>query len=387
MRMLNAINCANPAGGGPIESILQAHATLKLLGHESEVVCLDAPSAPWLASLPLTVHAVGPGRTKYRYAPGYIPWLTAHADRYDCVLVHGIWLFPSMGTWSALRGLKTPYFIYAHGMLDPAFRSLFPWRHLQKLLVWNLVERRAVHAARAVFFTCQEERDLARHSFGPADYPSAIVPYCVGEPPGDPGRQRELFFEAHPRLRGKRLVLFLSRIHPKKGCDILLQAFAAAAATSPDAHLVIAGPDSIGWRTELQAMAGRLGLEDRITWTGMLAGDLKWGAFRAAEFFVLPSHQENFGIAVVEALACGVPVAISRRINIWREIEADGAGSAVEPDTSAFSSLLKAWLSDDAATVHRRREAARACFERRFQSASAARNLLDVLKQNGVSGL
>jgi len=89
----------------------------------------------------------------------------------------------------------------------------------------------------------------------------------------------------------------------------------------------------------------------------------------------------------VEALACGVPVAISRRINIWREIEADGAGSAVEPDTSAFSSVLKAWLSDDAATVNRRREAARACFERRFQSASAARNLLDVLKQNGVSGL
>ena len=387
MRMLNAINCANPAGGGPIESILQAHAALKRLGHESEVVCLDAPSAPWLASLPLTVHAVGPGRSKYRYAPDYTPWLKTHAGRYDCVLVHGLWLFPSAGTWSALRGAKTPYFVYAHGMLDPTFRSLFPWRHLQKLLVWNLVERRVVRAARAIFFTCQEERDLARHSFGPADYRSAIVPYCVGEPPGEPGRQRELFFEAHPRLRGKRIVLFLSRIHPKKGCDILLQAFATAAATVPDAHLVIAGPDSIGWRHELQALAGRLGLEDRITWTGMLAGDLKWGAFRAAEFFALPSHQENFGIAVVEALACGVPVAISRRINIWREIVADGAGAAADPDAAAFAAVLKNWLAEDKAAAHRRREAARRCFEQRFQSARAAGNLLAVLKEFGVPGL
>ncbi|HPG00941.1 MAG TPA: glycosyltransferase [Kiritimatiellia bacterium] len=386
MKILNAINCANPAGGGPIESILQAHTALKHLGHDSEIVCLDAPLSPWLATLPITTHPVGPAHSKYRYTSRYIPWLRAHASQYDCVLVHGIWLFPSSGAWRALRGSPTPYFIYTHGMLDPAFRSLFPWKHLQKQVVWRLVERRVVQDARALFFTCEEEKRLAEKSFSPATYRSAIVPYCIGNPPGEPGVQRNLFFETYPRLRGKRLILFLSRLHPKKGCDILLKAFATIAQDRPDLHLVMAGPDSIGWRGDLERMAQHLGVAEHVTWTGMLAGDLKWGAFRASDLFVLPSHQENFGIAVVEALACGVPVMISRRINIWREIEADGAGFIGEPDTASFAGLLQQWLSTDRETTHRHHDHARRCFEQRFQSSKAVANLLTVLKGLGVSG-
>jgi glycosyltransferase involved in cell wall biosynthesis len=86
-------------------------------------------------------------------------------------------------------------------------------------------------------------------------------------------------------------------------------------------------------RPQLEAQAKRLGIESRIVWTGMLEGDLKWGAFHAAEGFVLPSHQENFGIAVVEALACGLPVLISDKVNIWPDIAADEAG-LVNPDTA-----------------------------------------------------
>ena len=385
MRILNAINCANPAGGGPIESILQAHAALKHLGHESEVVCLDAPGSPWLATLPITTFPVGPAHSKYRYTSRYVPWLRANADRYDCVLVHGIWLFPSSGAWMALRGGRVPYFIYTHGMLDPTFRSLFPCKHLQKQVVWRLVERRVMRDARAIFFTCEEERRLAQTSFTPADYRSAIVPYCVGEPPGEPGRQRNMFFEAHPGLQGKRLILFLSRLHPKKGCDIMLKAFASVAGSAPDLHLVMAGPDSIGWRTDLETMAQRLGIGDRVTWTGMLADDLKWGAFRSADLFVLPSHQENFGIAVAEALSCGVPVMISRRINIWREIADDGAGFVGEPDATSFVAMLRDWLAADRPAIHRHHELARHCFEQRFQSGKAAENLLAVLKDCGVS--
>jgi glycosyltransferase involved in cell wall biosynthesis len=105
-------------------------------------------------------------------------------------------------------------------------------------------------------------------------------------------------------------------MHEKKGCRELLEAFRqvlTAANASQDLHLVMAGPADSAYGRQLKEAVIRLGLADRVTWTGMLSGDLKWGAFHAAEAFILPSHQENFGIAVAEALACGVPVLISEQ--------------------------------------------------------------------------
>ncbi len=159
-----------------------------------------------------------------------------------------------------------------------------------------------------------------------------------------PAPQREAFLRSFPELRNKRLLLFLGRLHEKKGCDLLIDAFAAVSRENPALHLVLAGPDAGGMQAALSRRAAALGLS-AITWTGMLRGDAKWGAFRAAEAFVLPSHQENFGIAVTEALACGVPVLISKRVNIWREIEQDNAG-LVDDDTAAGTQrLLRRWLA------------------------------------------
>ncbi len=386
MRILNAIHSTRPEGGGPIESIVQAHLALKAGGHVVEAVSLDAPDAPWLSNMPFPIHATGPASTKYRYSPRYAPWLRAHAREYDCVIVHGIWLYPSVGVWRALRGSGMPYFVYSHGMLDPSFRTLFPLKHVAKSLLWKLAEHRVVRDAGAIFFTCEEERRLGRESFRPYAAREAIVPYCVGAPPGDPAAQRAVFLDRWPELKSKRLILFLSRIHPKKGCDALIDAFAGVAGNAPDAHLVLAGPDTIGWRKDLEVRARRAGVFDRITWTGMLAGDLKWGAFRAADVFVLPSHQENFGIAVVEALGCGTPVLISNRINIWREIAADGAGLAADPGPAATAGLLGKWLALDLAQRDSMRNNAARCFAGRFQSGPAAEHLLRTLRQYGVAG-
>jgi glycosyltransferase involved in cell wall biosynthesis len=134
-------------------------------------------------------------------------------------------------------------------------------------------------------------------------------------------------------LRQRRFFLFLSRIHSKKGCDLLLEALARVAEAHPDLDLVMAGPDKEGLRPQLEAQAKRLRISARVHWTGMLEGDSKWGAFHAADAFVLPSHQENFGVAVVEALACGLPVLISDKVNIWPDIAHDEAG-IVNPDTA-----------------------------------------------------
>jgi len=187
-------------------------------------------------------------------------------------------------------------------------------------------EYRVLRDARAVLFTCEEECRLARDSFWLYRCNEVVVNYGTSRPKGDPDAQRREFFLHYPELQGKKLVLFMGRVHPKKGCDLLIEAFAKVLGPRPEWHLVIAGPDQVGWQKNLNDRAVHLGMVSRVTWAGMVNGAMKWGMLRAAEVFLLPSHQENFGIAVAEALAAGAPALISNKVNIWREILADGAG-------------------------------------------------------------
>jgi glycosyltransferase involved in cell wall biosynthesis len=142
------------------------------------------------------------------------------------------------------------------------------------------------------------------------------------------------------------IVLFLSRVHPKKGLDLLVPAFAQAAPA--DAVLVIVGPDADGYSDQVRAMANRHSVGDRLLFTGMLRGRDRIEAFVDADLFALPSYQENFGIAVVEALASGCPVLISDQVNIHREITAGGVGVVVPTDTASVAQALAGWLGDPA---------------------------------------
>ena len=192
--------------------------------------------------------------------------------------------------------------------------------------------------------------------------------------------QRDRFLTAFPECAGKRLWLFMARLHEKKGCDLLLRAFASVANQDPSLHLVMAGPDQEGWRTQLMALGESLGIRSRITWPGMLKGDLKWGAFRSAEVFILPSHQENFGIAVAESLACRLPVLISNKVNIWREIEESGAGFVESDDLEGTQRLCQRWLQLSAAAQLRMRESAARCFQERFEMEHVAERVMKNLQ-------
>lgn len=379
MRILNVITSTNPAAGGPIENVTQMS---RFFGdtHRFEVACLDAPDAPWIADSPLIIHALGPGRGGYGYAPGVVNWLRANRRNYDAVLVRGIWQFGSYATWKALRNTSTPYFVFPHGMLDPWFKTSYPLKHIKKLMYWPWAEYRVLRDAKTVCFTSEEERVLARESFGLYRARETVVNYGTAAPPADVEAQCAAFLAQFPELNDKKLLLFLSRIHVKKGADLLIEAFARVAQNDADLHLVMAGPDQQGLQSELQAQAQKLGVAERITWTGMLQGELKWGAFRAASAFILPSHQENFGIVVAEALACGVPVLISDKVNIWREIVADQVGW-VAPDTlEGTLANLTAWLHASDEELETMKRAAVRCFNERFEIGGAARSLLAVIE-------
>jgi glycosyltransferase involved in cell wall biosynthesis len=386
MKILHIISSVNPTGGGPIEGIKQLGEINSLKGgHQVEIACLDLSDSLWIQNFPLKIYALGSSISKYRFSKNLLPWLKQNASNYDCIIVNGIWQYSSFGTWRALKWLRKhhhptpPYFVFTHGMLDPWFKRTYPLKHLKKWLYWPWAEYRVLRDAKAIFFTCEEERTLARQSFWLYRCNEVVVHYGTSEPPTDIAQQTQSFWAKFPELRAKRIILFLSRIHVKKGCDLLINAFAQVAQTDPSLHLVMAGPDQTGWQTDLQNMAQKLGISQHITWTDMLQDELKWGAFRAAEVFILPSHQENFGIAVAEALACSLPVLISNKVNIWREIEADGAGLVANDDLEGTTELFQKWLALSPQAQQNMRQNAQKCFTERFEITKAAQNLIEVL--------
>ncbi|MEO5717983.1 MAG: glycosyltransferase, partial [Chthoniobacterales bacterium] len=278
MKILRCIHSLNPAIGGPLESVRQSSRVLAERGHEVEVVSLDDPAAPWLEEFPATVHALGPGRGNYGYAPRFVPWLKERHAGYDAVVVHGIWQYNSFGVWRALHKTDTPYFVFPHGMLDPWFNRTYRLKHLKKLLYWPWAEYRVLRDARAVLFTSEEERRLARESFALYRCREVVVNYGTAAPELDLPAAREEFLAAYPALRGKQILLFLGRLHVKKGCAELIRAFAAQ--EKFPLHLILAGPCADDdYLQRLHRLTTELKCEDRVTFSGMLRGKLKWGAF------------------------------------------------------------------------------------------------------------
>jgi len=343
VKILHVIASLSPSTGGPPEALRHLARAYAEVGVQAEIVCQDDPGALYLANFSIPVHATGAQASTYGFSPELLRWLRQNVACFDGVVIHGVWTFPSLAATIAARG-RVPYVVFTHGMLDPWFKRHYPLKHIKKCFYWP-VQYWILRQAETIIFTSTLERDLAPQSFWPNGWKSFVVPYGTGEPPQDTGAQSQALYGKLPLLRGQRFVLFLSRIHEKKGCDLLIEAFARVAPAHPDVDLVIAGPDQVGLQSKLQGMADDLDIRSRVHWPGLLTGDAKWGALRGCDAFILPSHQENFGVAVAEALACGRPVLISNQVNIWPEIEQEGVG-LVAPDTLAGTEeLLSRWLA------------------------------------------
>ncbi len=391
MRILHVIDSLSPAAGGPPEAVRQlvkAYA-LEIPGSEVEIVCLDNPTAPFLAGISCRIHALNQTYLgRFAFSPRLWRWLDQNAARFDAIVMHGIWSFPNIAVRFATRRAGKRYAVFVHGALDPWFNRQYPFKRLKKTIYWPM-QYSILRNAAAVFFTTSIERDLAQTSFRPSNWNSMVVPYGItnfGENSGEAQKQIEQFYGRLPQLKDRRFLLFLARIHEKKGCDLLLDAFARHAPEYPDVDLVIAGPDGAGLQARLINQASRLGLDGRVHWPGFIRGDLKWGALRSCEAFVLPSHQENFGISVVEALAAGRPVLISNQVNIWREIEADAVGLVDDDTPHGTERLLRRWFALSAPERDAMADRARPSFLARYTMNRTAMVIKELFTPQPVGG-
>lgn len=403
MKILHIITSMDPRTGGPCQGVRNLAPHMERQGYAMEVVCLDDPRSEYLARETIPVHALGQGRTAWSYHPALRPWLKKNLPRFDAVILNGLWQYPGyVMSRLSQRPSMPSYFVFPHGMLDPWFQCA-PGRRLKAIrnwFYWKIIENKVIANARAVLFTCAEEMRLARETFRPYQSKREInVGFGIAQPPAFCEGMVDGFAQKCPGLQSAPYYLFLSRIHPKKGLDLLIRAYAAVyrqrtSATgllppgtqlsTPNSQLprlVIAGPGlDTDYGKKMHALASALCPPSSVLWPGMLTGDAKWGALYCAEAFVLTSHQENFGIAVVESLSCGTPVLISNKINIWREITADRAGLVDNDTVVGAEHLLQQWecLAPEEKAVMKR--AAKGSYKHHFGIAGAAQNLLSTIE-------
>lgn len=392
MKLLHVITSMAPKSGGPCQGIRNLAPRVLERDHEVEVVCLDDPNSSYLAGESIFIHALGPGRGSWGYHPGLRPWLQQNLRRFDAVILNGLWQYPGFVlSRLAVTPDMPPYYVFPHGMLDPWFQLARErqFKAIRNWLYWKLIEHDVVQRAGALLFTCAEEMRLAGTTFRPYQPKREInVGYGVSDPP-ERGRPMRVAFEKKcPGLKGRPYLLFLGRIHPKKGVDSLIKAYAAVYGSKFESQnsspcLVIAGPgmDTVFGR-HMFTLAAQTCPAGSVLWPGMLSGDDKWGSLYGAEAFALFSHQENFGIAVAEALSCGIPVLISNQINIWREIQEDQAGFVGDDTLASAEQTLRRWESHSPEDRLKMKHAARFSYGSRFGIGHAARNLLAFLEES-----
>ena len=255
----------------------------------------------------------------------------------DGLHIHGLWSSSTSVASRTARALKLPYVISAHGMLEP---WALAHNGFKKRLYAALTERANVHAATCMHALTQDEA-LDYRRFG-CKQPIAIIPNGVNIPRSVDATE---FLRRFPDLEGKRIVIFLARLHMKKGLDVLLQSWRSIAAKFPDARLVIAGPDSDHYLDTLTTLVARYEIADSVVFTGMLAGSIKWSALANATGFVLPSYSEGFSVAALEAMGMGLPVIVSDNCHL-PEVQSAGAGWIVRAEAESLQSALAALLQN-----------------------------------------
>ena len=380
MKILHVIANLAPRYGGPSKACWEMARAVAQLGHQVSIYTTNQ-DGPGILPVP-TDRPVWREGVEVRYFPIQTPrfwgtsWPLARALRQeikavDLVHVHNLYLFHDLMAGYYCRILGVPYLIQPHGSLDPFIYR----RHRGRKRVMEYgFQNRTLREASALLFTTAEESELAApFSCGT---PGVVVPLGIDLDEFAAMPEPGSFRRRHPEIGDQPIILFFGRINFKKGLDLLARGFGAVARQRRDVHLVIAGPDNDGWGARVRPWLEEAGVLGHTTFTGMLLGPERLAVLQDAAMFVLPSYSENFGIAVIEAMAARLPVIISDKVNIWREVEAARAGRVIPCDATALAEEILDLLAHPEAAAQMGRQG-RTLVEERFQWPRIGRSLAE----------
>lgn len=293
----------------------------------------------------------------YKFSRAMSHWLWDHVGDYDLVHTHAVFSIPNWPAYWSCQRQGIPYVVSPHGMLQPWTLSYKAWK---KKFFYRLLEKPALDRCCGVHALTRSEAE-GLHNLG-LNVPLFLLPNGIHRQEFEVLPDAHLFYEVFPHTQGRTLILFLGRIDPKKGLDLLVPAFAQALKQYPESHLVIAGPDNIGYQPSVEEYIRLAGCGEAVTFTGMLAGDLKLSALAAADIFVAPSYSEGFSMSVLEGMAAGLPCVITTGCNFPEAAQAKAA-LMVNPNCDQLLDALIACLSDRPAAAAMGERAQQLIFE------------------------
>jgi len=350
MKVLQVVSSLAAGFGGPSTAVWELCRELARQGEDVTIFTTDADTVGRMKiglDTPVAIDRVKifyfplQGMSNYKFSFPLARALKEMTGLFDIIHIHALFQFSTLVASYYCRRYNKPYIITPHGHLDPFNFKKRPW---VKYTYLSLFDSFSLKKASAIHFTSEGEKQSAINlGF---NLSSVVIP--LGINPEDFYQLPEYgsFRSKYPLLKDKKLILFLSRIHAKKGLDILTEAFGKLLEERDDIYLVIAGPDCDNYADKVKGWLSRKSALSRVIFTGMLFGRDKLALFRDSDIFVLPSYSENFSLATVEAMACGLPVVVSDKVNIASEISGAGAGLVIATDHRQLASALRRLLDE-----------------------------------------
>jgi glycosyltransferase involved in cell wall biosynthesis len=385
MRILHVISSLDPKNGGPPVIAASLASAQAALGHHVVLATIDQPDRrdvirqsigrlPGFSEIEMrwldrTWSSTPINFAKALFAPSTTRSLSEVTAQADILHLHSVWCVLIYAAAIECRRAGRPYCVLLNGMLDPWDLRQSRWK---KRLALRLGYRRMLDRAAFLHFGNEEERKLVEPLKLAA--PGEIIPNGVFFDEFNPLPRRGAFYALHPQLENRPFVLFMSRLHHKKGLDFLADAFEVVTRRCHDVHLVVAGPDG-GYKSIFEQRVAQAGLKDKVHLVGPLYGPEKLAALADCACFCLPSRQEGFSMAITEALASGVPTVISEGCN-FPEVAAAGAGVVVPLNAVALADALVKLLSDSDLRM-RMGEAGRALVRSRYTWPKIASRTID----------
>ncbi|MBE9196776.1 glycosyltransferase [Synechocystis sp. LEGE 06083] len=319
MKILTVIPAIGNVYGGPSKSVIELAEAITQQGINVDLVTtnangdqtLDVPLYTWNQNNNVRIQYFSYlGWQDYKWSFALGKWLFQHVKEYDLVHTNAVFSLNNLPAYWACQCHQIPYIVTPRGMLEP---WALAYKAQKKLAYFKLLERPALQKASAIQVLAKSEAERIQPL--QLNSPLVTVPNGIHCHHFAPPASAEPFRKQFPHLRDKQLILFLGRIDPKKGLDLLAPAFAQVHQQFPNSHLIIAGPDNIGYLPTAQKLFQDVGGQDAVTFTGILNGDLKYSALAAASVYVAPSYSEGFSISILEGLASGLPCVFTDACN------------------------------------------------------------------------
>lgn len=368
-KILRLIGTLNPEYGGPAKAIIDHSHALIQQGYDVSIVTSDHKYKRYYKEKKIKIINLGPAIGEYKLNFKLFFWLKKNRYKFNNFFVHGLWQF---NTLAARLLLKNNFFVFSHGQLDPYFKSEI-FKCLKKKVYWALIEKKNLLYSKSLLLTSDNEKKLIKNTYvNTNDIKKKVVEYGILKPKINIKDSEKLFYSKFKKLKNIKYFIFLGRFHKKKGCEIILKVLEKFKKKKIKVKVLMVGPNN-NYKKTLIKRADILKINDMIIWSDTLIGGLKWVALKKSEAMILPSHGENFGVSLVEAMSLSKPIITTNKVNIFTYISFTKSGIITSNNLNSFYKGVTRFLNLSKSEKKKMSKNSYSCFLKYF-------NLINNLK-------